>query len=180
MIKKSICFLCTIVCILFCSCSTNIDNSSDVKSTDERQERAALIINGIKVECQYTLSINHTEGYAELPLILIINSLGGKVDWISEREVYIRVNNKDYVLNCVELSLYQDGVDFNILSLPPGSTHRVYYRVQDQEFIVDSDSIRFFLSLIDEEIDIDYNTLAVELLYKQHPYSSLFDSTDKK
>ena len=177
--KKTICIICTFLFIFLCSCSTDVGNSIESTITGEKQGIAELRINGKNIGCDYKLSLDYAAGYAELPLVLIINSLGGTVDWISEREVYITVNNKEYLLNCDELTLYQDGVDFNILALVPGATHRVIYRILDREFIVDSDSIKFFLSLINEEMIIDDKTLTVELKYKEHPYMALFDSIDE-
>lgn len=77
MLKKAICCLCILASICFCSCSLDIDYSSKMKRNNEEQDMAKLIINGIDVECPYTLSINRTKEYAELPLVLIIQSLGG-------------------------------------------------------------------------------------------------------
>lgn len=89
------------------------------------------------------------------------------------------MKNKKYVLNCVDLSLFQIGVDFNILTPVPGADHQIYTRILDQEFIVDSDSIAYYLLLIDEKVKIDYNTSIVEVYFDQHPYFSQFNSTEK-
>lgn len=163
--KKSIVyiFVLLVICIFISSCSKNHSAvKTDSSTTDLREEQnmhnaCKLFVNGQELILPDTpILINAEEQYAELPLIAISEALGGKTKWINQNKVTIIFNDAKYVLNPTQNTLTKAGDSFNIIAIAPGANHGGKYRICGEEFFVDSDTLSWFMHLLDAEITIDY------------------------
>lgn len=170
--KKMICFfLSLVVCFFVSACDKNNTNTKDTSlgSREETQNvhgSYKLIVNGKEIESDIALSINHEKQYAEIPLIATLNALGCQVEWVNEKRVEIRYNDTVYVLNPSAQTLVKSGDSFNMIAVAPGATHGLYCEILDREFIIDSDSVSYFLSQLGAQITIDYENDTVKIDWK--------------
>lgn len=160
-----------IICFLFSSCGKSepafIDNSS-TRQKDEQSMNSnfKLIVNGKNISSDKMLLINHEKKYAEIPLIATLNALECQVEWINEKKVKIINGDAVYILNPSKKTLNKKGDSFNIISVAPGATHGVYCKTLEQEFIIDSDTISYFLYLLGAKLAIDYENNTVKIEWK--------------
>ena len=105
-----------------------------------------LIVRGNNITAGHYVSINYEERYAELPLVAVMEELGAKVKCQDETTVKISYKCKDYILDKTRGTLTEVGDTHNIFLIPPGGNHGVYYRVVDNEFIIDSDSAKLLIN----------------------------------
>lgn len=146
--------------------TTDDNNTSGGNNTsDENNTSAALLTVNGEIISSDNVFINYEKDYAELPLIAIVKALGGTVELISENEVDIDFEGTRYVLNLSEKSLEQEGIAFNMLDLPPGTMHGAKYRICGDEFMVDSDCLRYFLNQLGARIKIDHDSASVEVYF---------------
>lgn len=161
--KQVLCILMAIVCLFISSCDKIASSSTPFEGSEDINNNFRLIVNGDDVPHNNSVSINYEKQYANLPLIAILKALGGKVNWINEEKVTILFNDTSYILNPMKKTLKKEGEAFNIIAVPPGTGHGGYYQLSDQEFIIDSDSLRYFINLLDAKITVDYNNSVVKI-----------------
>lgn len=140
--------------------------STNYEDVQDMSNNFTLIINGKNISSDKDLSINHEKQYAEIPLIATLRALGCQVEWVNAKRVEIIYNDTVYILNPKKKTLKKKGDSFNIIAIAPGATHGVYCETVDQEFIIDSDSISYFLYLLGAQIAIDYDQDTVIIDWK--------------
>lgn len=69
-------------------------------------------------------------------------------------------------MNPSKKTLKKKGDSFNIIAVAPGATHGIYCETLEQEFIIDSDSVSYFLYLLGAKIVIDYDCDTVIIDWK--------------
>lgn len=155
----------TVLCIIFTTCTDlaghrGTENSTVYSQTDFSEwEDGTLIVNG-KV-CNDCFVKIHPDGYAGIPLLRIMRELGGTTQWLSNNKVRIVFAETDYVLNPDKRVLEKDRETFNLIAIMPGANHGIYYQISEEEFIIDSDSIRYFFSLLGIQTKINYDSATV-------------------
>lgn len=160
--KIFICALIIILCFVISACNNcqttlNNDSSSNFKDNQDMNNDFKLIINDCDISLGNYISINFQEKYAKLPLIAITEALGCDVKWYNKNKVTIAFDDNIYILNPIKKTLKKKGDTFNIIALPPGTNHNGYYQIDKNEFIIDSDSIRYFINLLGAKITINYD-----------------------
>ncbi len=125
---------------------------------DNMEDTYKLIVNGKRIVVSNYIKLNYVHRYAELPLTAIMKELGAKVEWQSKTTAKITFGEKGYILDTTKGSLIEIGNSFNVLVVAPGSKHDVFYRVVDNEFVIDSDSAKLLLiNIMGAKISIDYD-----------------------
>lgn len=159
------------VCFFVSACDKN--NTSTIDTSLGSQEETQnihgsykLIVNGKEIASDTALSINHEKQYAEIPLTAALRALGCQVEWVNEKRVEICCNDTVYVLNPSAQTLVKSGDSFNMIAVAPGATHGLYCEILDREFIIDSDSVSYFLSQLGAQITIDYENDTVKIDWK--------------
>lgn len=166
--KITIFILLIVMCIFTSFCDQNtsstINNSlMSSKDVQNMNNNFTLIVDGRDISLHTSLSINYEKQYAELPLLAISEALGGEVKWVNEKKVKIVFNDTQYILNPTQKTLKKEKDSFNIINVPPGTNHGGYYQICDKEFIVDSDSLCYFVNLLGAKITIEYDTAVVTI-----------------
>lgn len=158
--RKPFIFILSVI-VMCVSCSSC--NKSDLlyERVSDTDNDVTFIVNGKDISSENFVSINYEEQYAELPLIAITEALGGEVEWVSNKKVFILFNGTNYILNPTKKTLKQKRDSFNMIALPPGAQHGACYQIGDEEFIIDSDCLRYFLRLLGAKITIHYETASV-------------------
>lgn len=172
--KVIICILLVLtVCFFVSSCGKSDSETSDNSSTSyedvQKQNMNSnfkLTVNGKDISSDRVLSINHEKQYAEIPLIATLRALDCQVEWVNEKKVKIICNDTVYILNPSKKTLKEKGDSFNIIAVAPGATHGIYCETLEQEFIIDSDSVSYFLYLLGAKIVIDYDCDTVIIDWK--------------
>lgn len=170
--KKIICIsLALAVCFCVVSCEKNDTGTKGTSSTNQEETQNlpvsyTLIINGKNIASDTAFSINHEKQYAEIPLTATLSTLGCQVEWVNEKSVEIRYNDTTYILNPSEQTLVKSGDSFNMIAVAPGAAHGLYCETLDREFIIDSDSVSYFLSQLGAQITIDYENDTVKIDWK--------------
>lgn len=175
--KRSIvCILLIITCILLSSCSKNSSAADAPESSGDARDRnghAMLIVNGKEITSENSASIDYEKQYAKLPLLAILEALGGETEWVNEEKVTIVFNDTLYVLNPTQNTLQKEGDSFNIIALPPGTRHGSYYEIRDEEFMIDSSCLDHFMYLLGARIAIDYDRAVVTIDFVKNAESGL-------
>lgn len=170
--KKWMCILLALaMCFVATSCGKNDTGAKDTSSTSQEATQNIradykLIVNGKDIAAGTAFSINHEKQYAEIPLTAALKALGCQVEWVNEKSVEIRYNDTVYVLNPSEQTLVKSGDSFNFIAVAPGAAHGLYCETLDREFIIDSDSVSYFLSQLGAQITIDYENNTVKIDWK--------------
>lgn len=159
------------VCFFVVSCEKNDTDVKDksLTSQEETQNIRAdykLIVNGKDIATGTAFSINHEKQYAEIPLTATLSALGCQVEWVNDKSVEIRYNDTTYILNPSEQTLVKAGDSFNFIAVAPGAAHGLYCETLDREFIIDSDSVSYFLSQLGAQITIDYENNTIKIDWK--------------
>lgn len=142
--KKIACILLMITCVLLSSCSENGPAADASESSGDAQDRnlhAALIVDGKDITSEKPASINYEKQYAQLPLLAILEALGGETEWVDEEKVTIVFHDTTYVLNPAQNTLQKEGDSFNIIAIPPGTRYGGYYEICDKGFMIDSNCL---------------------------------------
>ena len=124
-------------------------------------KNGTLIVNG-KV-CENAIVRIHPDGYAVVPILRIVNELGGTVKWKNEYTAVIKCNGVKYTLNTKENTLIKSGLNYSIFDALGGKAKGVpYFAKEGDDYIVADECASPFLSdinvfkLIDSEQCIVY------------------------
>ena len=170
--KKWMCILLALaMCFVATSCGKNDTGAKDTSSTNQEATQNIradykLIVNGKDIAAGTAFFISHEKQYAEIPLTAALSALGCQVEWANEKSVEIRYNDTVYILNPSEQTLVKSGDSFNFIAVAPGAAHGLYCETLDREFIIDSDSVSYFLSQLGAQITIDYENNTVKIDWK--------------
>ena len=74
-----------------------------------------LKMNGVVIARE---NVTIYSDYTELPLIEVMKSLDMDVNWLDKNNAVIMYDGKKYTLNLINVTLFEDGQDRNLL-LPP-------------------------------------------------------------
>lgn len=179
--KKIACILLIITCVLLSSCGQNgsaAENSGSSGDTQNGNGHAALIVDGKDITSENIASINYEKQYAQLPLLAILEALGGKTEWVDEEKVTIVFHDTTYILNPTQNTLQKEGDSFNIIAIPPGTRHGGYYEICGEEFMIDSNCLDHFLYLLGARIAIDYDRALVTIDFVKNTASGLAESEE--
>lgn len=137
---------------------TNLGEKTDMKNN------IRLIVKGKDITSDNFVNLNYECHYAELPLTAVLKALGAKVEWKKQTIAKITINNKDYILDTNRASLVEAGDKINLLVVAPGSNHGVKSQVINNEFVIDSDSVKLFIvNMIGAKIEINYNEKIINI-----------------
>lgn len=128
---------------------------------NSKKEQYTLIVNGEIVEHKYNVGLNRDKSYAELPMITVLEHLGVTVKWRNDNEALIVFKDRSFNLNLRDHSVIENGKHYNIIITPPGTFHTGYYAVAGHELIIDSDSVRTFISNVGAYINEDFDKSVV-------------------
>lgn len=145
---------------------TNNDYSNNYTEEQNMSNNYKIRVNGNDILFEESLLINHEEQYAEIPLLATLRALNCQVEWINDKNVKIVHNNIEYILDTRKNTLQKKGDSFNYIAIAPGATHAVHCKTMNGEFIIDSDSIRYYISILGAKIIIDYDKNVVEIDWK--------------
>lgn len=151
------------------SCSNLIsehENDSHLKESENMNSAYSLIVNDTSILCSGNLLFNYDEHYVELPIIAVVKALGATIEWENDTTASIALHDRLFILDTTNNSLCERNKFRNYIALPPGATHGGCYRLEDNEYFVDSDSLREFIKQIGAEIEIDYLESIVVIKYK--------------
>ena len=146
----------------------SITMPSDKEGTGMNECR--LIVNEKDITPENHLKLNFEFGYAEIPLIAVLKELGADILWSDSTNAKITIDGICYYLNIKDCELTQENSDTNILGVPPGCKHSLYYIPLENEIIIDSDSSKLLLSVVLKEkiiIDADNHVVSIEPLQQQ-------------
>lgn len=145
--------------------STLNQSQKPSNSGDDNMDAAyKLVVKGKEIAVSNHIKLNYEHQYAELPLTAIMKELGARVEWQSKTTAKITFNGKDFILDTTKGSLVEMGKTFNVLVVAPGSKHGTFYRVVNNEFIIDSDSAKLLLiNIMGVKISVDYDYRIVNI-----------------
>ena len=111
-----------------------------------------LKMNGVVIARE---NVTIYSDYTELPLIEVMKSLDMDVNWLDKNTAVIMYDGKKYTLNLINVTLFEDGQDRNLLLPPPGGKR--HYTVLEEELVLDSNTVKsvMYLMGIHLRIDID-------------------------
>ena len=112
-----------------------------------------LKINGIDITKENVRI--HSDCYAELPLTEVMKSLNMTVDWVDDNTADITYKDKKYTLDLSKISLVEAEQYFNLLLPSPGSKR--FYKILEKELVLDSNTIKSAMYLMEIKINIDIN-----------------------
>ncbi len=136
---------------------------TDDLGEDKMNDNYKLLVNGKNIDAD-NLSFNYQQGYAELPLTVILKELGAGVKWQGELSAQITYNGKEYHLDATKGTLTEAGMTFNILSVAPGSKHGIFYKYVNGELVVDSDSSKLLITnIMGAKMNIDFDKKTVSI-----------------
>jgi len=118
-----------------------------------------LIVNGKDITSDNYIKIHYR--YAEFPLVETIKALGAKVEWQSKTTALVTYNNKKYIIDTIEYSFAEIGSIDNIIETPPGGYS--FYQVIGDDFILDSDLMKYVVNYMGANINIDYENLTITI-----------------
>lgn len=101
-----------------------------------------LIVNGKNFG---DVKVNPEYGYLELPLLAIMKELGAEVEWLDEAIVKLTFDNNNYYFDTENGILKKNDWPGNILYEYCGGGHPPYYKVVDDEVIVDNRSANWLI-----------------------------------
>lgn len=146
--------ICVLLCFMLQACSTKKSNCT-------------LLVNDEVIENDF-VEIDYESENANLPLITIIEALGGETRWISDNNVIIEIYGDEYVLNPEECTLTENGGEGNLITdvlFGGGYSGRreIYHKVVGKEFIIDRDSLLPFFDTIDVRVHINTSDSTVKV-----------------
>ncbi len=157
----------TVLCIVFVACTDSAkyrgaENVTDDSQTDFSEwADGTLMVNGkVCTDCFVKI---HPDGYAGIPLLRIMRELGGTTEWLSNNKVRIAFAGTDYVLSPNKRVLEKERETFNLIAIAPGANHGIYYQISEEEFIIDSDSLCYFFSLLGIRAETNYDSATVSV-----------------
>ena len=135
-------------------------------------QRGKIFINNEELKGQYALI--HSKPYhvngcwqagTELPFIAIIKEYGFNIDWDNDSIAKLFYNSKTYFFDLVKVEVTEEKGGKSILIPEPGSGRS--YTIIDKELYLDYSTLKSFMSLIDEDINIivNYDTLCVNVSF---------------
>ncbi|MBR5218528.1 MAG: hypothetical protein IKV89_02235 [Clostridia bacterium] len=124
---------------------------------------AVLCINGNNASEENYVKIQN--GGAYLPLRAIMEGVGCGVEWSDvDRTVHITCGEQKYILHTQNrLSLYENGSEQDLLIPPPGSFNTFTYTIINDRIIMDDYTMRVFLSLINAQMNIDFDLMTINI-----------------
>lgn len=142
----TICFLAVLV-ILFIKWET--------PGTDTNRVDYTLYVDGRKVQTDTDVYIRYEDGsFVEIPIVAVMEAMGGKVEWTSNTTANIALNGKRFVLDTENYTFCEEGDQWSCICPPPGTTRGLLCRAEDGELVVDSDSLTWFFRAIGAEFSI--------------------------
>lgn len=141
-------------------------------STPMNTQKGNIFINGVELKEQFALIHSkpyHVNGYwragTELPFIAILKEYGFNIVWDDDSNAKLYYKSKTYFLDLIKVEVAEEKGGKNFLVPEPGSGRS--YTVIDKELYLDYSTLRFFMSLIDEDINIrvNYDTLCVNVSF---------------
>lgn len=117
-------------------------------------KNGTLIVNG-KV-CENAIVRIHPDGYAVIPILRIVNELGGTVKWKNKDTAVIKCNGVKYTLNTKENTLIKSGMNYSIFDALGGKAKGVpYFAKEGDDYIAADEWASPFLSDINVFKHID-------------------------
>ena len=117
-------------------------------------KNGTLIVNG-KV-CENAIVRIHPDGYAVIPILRIVDELGGTVKWKNKDTAVIKCNGVKYTLNTKENTLIKSGMNYSIFDALCGKAKGVpYFAKEGDDYIVADEWASPFLSEINVFKHID-------------------------
>lgn len=98
---------------------------------------------------------------ALLPLIPIINGLGGSFDWVDATHAIITFKKDTFSLDTEKVRLVKNNESKNIFEILPGG-YRTFI-VTASDILVDDFTLQNLLDYFNKEITVDYNNLTVNI-----------------
>jgi len=145
-------FICLSICVILCmvGCDKKTTTEQPVLSAGllpSTETRCKLIVKGNELDSQ--MKFNYEYSYAEIPILAVIKNLGAEVEWQQNKTTAeITFKEKKYILDTEDNTIFEEGKTFNFIVIAPGSKHSIYSYVNDNEFIIDSDSAKLFFTAV--------------------------------
>lgn len=116
-----------------------------------------IIVNGNILNCPGYIFKEEDVAFVLIPLVNVLEELGGLVSWTSENKARISINNETLVLDMTKGTLLTEK-GFNILLLAPGSEHGKMHMIINGVFYIDNDSALLLLrSFLQTSITKDFS-----------------------
>lgn len=145
-----------VVLLFFCLSNCTVPKNELCDEELKKMSNCTLLVNNKNITNKSYAIIDCQNMNTDIPLLLIIQELGGKVFWKNESIVCIKYNGEQ-----IEIDVTKK--DFGI-PIPPG-TKQAIRKITNGEIRIDSVSVRgFFRNIMNATIDVDYNTLVISIV----------------
>ena len=144
---------------------TSSVQETTTKKDDPITPNWTLTVNGNEISSKY-VKCHYDEKYVELPLIAIVKALGAKVVNQDDTMFEFELGEKTFLLNKQQSSLIEEGNNLNLIAKLPGTTHASCRRIEDDDFIVDNDTLSYFFYLAGVIATVDYDSATIRIDYR--------------
>lgn len=133
--------------------------------TPQESSDGKLIVNGKDISSDVYFNFYKIKNYVELPFTAILNEIADtQIIWISDTEADVIINGVKYHLNINnQCTLTEDGKDENIFTPSPYVGDAPYYRMVDDELMIDNTTFAGLINKLGYVIFIDYNTQTITI-----------------
>lgn len=135
-----------------------------VKITSVKRQPAEIFVDGVNIKKGAFVRINHKERYAEIPLLSVLESLGADISVSKDGTKIIKYEDRELVLNERKHSLVFEDVNYFSGHLAGGPVYE-YYKITDDELIVDTVSVAMLFYKLNLRVKIDYGN---NIVYVDH------------
>lgn len=156
------CFVGIILALLLSAIVAMVIHFGCIMIGAKKSKSAALQINGETIE---GITVIAHQYWAELPLLVVFQQLGGEIEWDSNHVANVTYNEKQYVLSLAdEPSLKQLGTDDDLLIPAPGGGMFVCKAIT-KDVVLDDTTLRCVFRWLGTHlnIDIDYENAIVSI-----------------
>lgn len=124
-----------------------------------------LIVNGNDISPSVYFNFCKAKNYVELPFMAVLNEIADvQITWISDTQADLIINGIEYHLNINnQCTLTEEGTDENIFTPSPYVGDAPYYRMVDNELIIDNTTFAGLINKLGYVIFIDYDTETITI-----------------
>ncbi len=140
-----------------------------VKITSVKRQSAEIFVCGVNIRKGAFVRINHKEYYAEIPLFSVLEILGAKISVSKDGKRIIKYDDYKFLLDENTWSLFPiSGMEHghNLIGELVGGPTYEYYKITDDELIVDTVSVAMLFYKLNLRVKIDYDKNIVYVDYR--------------
>ena len=120
-----------------------------------------IIVEGKKLPFDDNVRINYIEKYAEIPLLLVLESIGVEVKKVNDKQFLLKDNTKEFMLDVKGNTLIEKDSEIDIFSLVSGGKVWHYYKFTGDEFYLSSNHALSLLAQFGYKGVIDFESSTI-------------------